>query len=55
MAHIWMSHVTHTNESCHTYEWVMLHIWMSHGTHMNVSCHAYKYVAYTHEWVMSHT
>jgi len=22
----WMSHVTHMNESCHTYEWVMSHI-----------------------------
>jgi len=36
--------VTHMNESCHTYEWVMSHIWMSHVTHMNESCH-------THEWV----
>jgi len=34
-----MSHVTHMNESCHTYEWVMSHIWMSHVTHMNESCH----------------
>jgi len=25
MSHIWMSHVTHMNESCHTYEWVMSH------------------------------
>jgi len=41
-----MSHVTHMNESCHTYEWVMSHIWMSHVTHMNESCHIY-------EWVMS--
>ena len=29
MSHIWMSHVTHMNESCH--------IWMSHLTHMNVT------------------
>jgi len=43
-----MSHATHMNESCHTYEWVMSHIWMSHVTPMNKSCH-------THEWVMSHT
>jgi len=42
-----MSHVTHMNGSCHTYEWVMSHIWMSHVTHMNVSYHTYK-------WVMSH-
>ena len=27
-------HVTHMNESCHTYEWVMSHIWMSHVTHI---------------------
>ena len=26
MSHIWMSHVTHMNESCHTCEWVMSHI-----------------------------
>ena len=49
-SHIWMSHVTCINESCHTYEWVMSlmsHIWMSHVTHMNESWH-------THEWFMSH-
>jgi len=51
MSHIWMSHVIHMNESCHTYEWVMphinesCHIWMVHATyewvvpHMNESCH----------------
>jgi len=44
-AHLWhMSHVTHGNESCHTYEWVMSHIWMSHVTHMNESCHTYEWV-----------
>jgi len=42
-----MSHVTHMNESCHTYEWVMSHVWMGHVTHMTESCHTY-------EWVMSH-
>jgi len=47
ISHIWMSHVTHVNESYHTCEWVMLHIWMSHVTHVNESCHTY-------EWVMSH-
>ena len=31
----WMSHVTQTNKSCYTYEWVMSHIWMCHVTHMN--------------------
>jgi len=35
MSHIWMSHVTHMNESCPTYEWVMRHIWMRHVPHMN--------------------
>jgi len=43
----WMSHVTHMNESCHTYEWVISHVWMSHVTRMNESSHTY-------EWVMSH-
>ena len=47
MSHMWLSHVTHMNESCHTYEWVMSHIWMSPVTHTNESCHTY-------EWVMSH-
>ena len=39
-----MSPVTHMNESCHTYEWVMSHIWMSPVTHMNESCHTYEWV-----------
>jgi len=39
MAHVWMSHGTHLNESWHTCEWVMAHIWMSHGTHVNESWH----------------
>ena len=37
-----MSHVTHMNESYHTYEWVMSHIWISHVTHMNESCRTYE-------------
>jgi len=44
MSHVWMSHVAHMNESCHTYEWVMSRIWMSHVTHMNESCHTYEWV-----------
>jgi len=32
MSHIWMSHVTHMNESCHIFEWV----WIGHVTCMNV-------------------
>jgi len=26
MSHVWMSHVTYMNESCHKYEWVMSRI-----------------------------
>ena len=56
MPHIWMSRVTHMNQSCHTYEsvmsrtydWVVSNIWMSYVTYMNEPCHTY-------EWVMSHT
>jgi len=33
-SHIWMSRVTHINESCH-----VSHIWMSHVTRMDASCH----------------
>jgi len=42
--HIWMSHVTHTNESCQTYESVTSHVWMSYVTHMNESCGTYECV-----------
>jgi len=31
-SHIWMSHVTHMNESRHTYKSVTSHIWMSRVT-----------------------
>jgi len=47
MLHVWMSHVTHMNDSCHTYEWIMTNIWMRHVSNLNESCHTY-------EWVMSH-
>jgi len=43
-SYICMSHVTHMNESCHTYEWVMSHIRMSHVTHMHESYHTYEWV-----------
>ena len=42
-AHIRMSHVSHMNESCLTYEWVMSHIWIQ-AFHRRL----------TYEWVMSH-
>ena len=32
--YVWTSHVTHMNESCHIYQWVMSHICMSHVTHI---------------------
>ena len=66
---MWMSHVTHVNESCHTCEWIMSHMWMHHVTHVNVSCHTCECVmshiwmghvthvnesCHTCEWVMSH-
>ena len=51
MAHIWMSHVTHMNETCHTYECVVPHIWMRHVTRMNETCHTYE--RHIHIW-MSH-
>jgi len=54
MCHVWMSHVartnqsfhlSRTNESCHTYEWVVSHIQMSRVTHINdESCLTYKRV-----------
>jgi len=43
--YIWMIHVTHMNESCHTRECVKSHIWMSHVTHVNESCHTYDGVS----------
>jgi len=58
---MWMSHVTHMNESCHTCERVMSHIWFSHGT--RDPWHVMQFFFYNtpvtshdiwHEWVMSH-
>jgi len=31
MSHIWMSHVTHVNETCHKYEWGMSQVWRNHA------------------------
>ena len=64
MPHIWMHHVTYTNESCRTYvnescrtfESVMSHISMS----IAIRIHCFAHVAHTSEschtckWVMSH-
>ena len=38
MSHIWMSHVTHVNESCHTNDWVM-HIIEWHADTSDVLYH----------------
>jgi len=46
LSHVQISHVTHLNELCHTYEWDVSQIWMSHVTCANESCHMC-------EWVMS--
>ena len=54
--HIWMSHVTRMNESCHTSDWVMSqtyecvmsHAWMSHAPHTNESCQTYEKRHVTH-------
>jgi len=59
MSHIWMSHVTHMNESCHTYEGVMSHMWMSHVTHTGIEA-PHRLILYkdesthesTYEWVI---
>jgi len=40
--HTWMRHVTHMNESCHRFDWVMSQIWVS--TYMNKSCYRYECV-----------
>jgi len=39
-----MSHVSHINESCLIYEWVMSYVWRSHVSCMNESCLTYEYV-----------
>ena len=64
--HIWMSHVTHMNKSCHTYIWMShvthineschTYIWMSHVTHINKSCHTYIWMSHvTHINKSCHT
>jgi len=38
MAHIWMSHVTHS-----VWHGVVFYIWMSHVTHMTAACHTHEF------------
>ena len=54
MSYIHMGHVTHMNESCHTYEWVMSHIWMSHVTIWMRHVTQISEPRHTYEWIMSH-
>jgi len=45
MSQIWMRHVTHVDETCHTYERVMSHMWISHvGLFPYVYTHKKTYI-----------
>jgi len=54
-----MHHVTHMNESWHTYELVTshmnepCHVCMSHVTHLNKSCRTYNASCLTYGWIIS--
>ena len=56
--HIWVSHVTHMNESCLRHNTPCCHIgsaWESHVTHMNESCTSRIWISHvTYRWVMLH-
>ena len=54
VSHNWLSHVSHMNESCLTYECVMSHICMSHVAHAHESCLTYERSCLAYEWVKSH-
>jgi len=43
----WTSHVTHLNDLCHTYKWVMLYIWLSH-VNLSELRHMYQRVTMSH-------
>jgi len=56
--HIWISRVTHMNESRHIWP-QYIHMWICRVTHMNKSCHrlntlTYGLDTYTCEYVVSH-
>ena len=61
LSHIWMSHVTHMNASCHTHAWVMLHIWSSNPNSLVIyQSHIWtSHVAHmnerAYEWITSRT
>ena len=54
MSHTWMRYVTHTNESCHTYERIVTHIWKRTLSTLYVLLGTVKESCHTHEWVISH-
>jgi len=55
--YIWMSHVLHMNESCHTYEWVMSYLlntlhwntWRNQHTSVEIHYIIYTYIALSHQ------
>jgi len=50
MSQVWMSHVSHVDETYHA------HVDESCHTHVNEPCHTHVDESrHTHEWVMSHT
>jgi len=61
MPHIWMSHATHMNESCHTYGWVMSHVPNGKGlgntyflprVHVCIYIHIPMYILYVWIWMV---
>jgi len=42
MAHVYMIHATHMNDSWLMYEWDILNACIRHVTGVNESCHTYK-------------
>jgi len=55
MSHVWIIHVTHVNEWCHTCEWVLSHMWFGDVAQGNKSCHTYgSHKCRRRSWRMSH-
>ena len=56
MAHMWMSHGTRVNESCHNDKWVMLQVWKNHVFPMCVTsfiCYSFIWlICYSFIWLM---
>ena len=56
MTHSWpRQDIMATNESCHTYKWVVSRIWMGRVIQINWSCHIHMNGScHKYEWVVSH-